>query len=102
MNRALTRDQRYDIEREQAIRLIRSLIELPYAAEKMPHSIVRTLIAVAEQPDDKFKLICLETLCELGIIDCLSCLKNNVITPPHLLTLISHHKSSGSGFVRWF
>jgi rapamycin-insensitive companion of mTOR len=62
----LTRDQRFEWEREQAIKLIRTCMELPNGASAIPESMTRALVAIAEQPDDGYRNICLETLCELG------------------------------------
>ncbi|KAJ3033210.1 hypothetical protein HDV00_006653 [Rhizophlyctis rosea] len=67
--RALTRDQRYDVEREQALKLVRTLLDIPGGVELLPQSIVRTIIAVAEQSDDKMRNVSLETLCEFGMIN---------------------------------
>ncbi|KND04740.1 uncharacterized protein SPPG_00443, partial [Spizellomyces punctatus DAOM BR117] len=65
--RALTRDQRYDVEREQSLKLIRAFLDVPGGSELIPQSLIRMLVAVSEQPDDKFRTICVETLCELAI-----------------------------------
>ena len=64
--RTLTRDHRYDVEREQAIRLIRGCIDIPGASDHIPQSVVRILVSLSEQPDEKLKVVCIETLCELG------------------------------------
>ena len=66
MSRALTRDQRYDVEREQALKLVRSIIDMPGGVDLIPQSLVRTIIAIAEQSDDKLRNVSLETLCEIG------------------------------------
>ncbi|KAJ3112369.1 hypothetical protein HDU96_004614 [Phlyctochytrium bullatum] len=65
--RALTRDQRNDLEREQALKLVRAFVEDGGGDGVVPHSVVRTLVAIAEQPDDKFRIVALETLCELAV-----------------------------------
>ncbi|KAJ3219964.1 hypothetical protein HK099_004488 [Clydaea vesicula] len=65
--RTLTRNERYDIEREQAIRLIRACIDVSGGGKLIPQSVVRVLISIAEQPDEKWKPICIETLCELAV-----------------------------------
>ncbi|KAI8586531.1 Rapamycin-insensitive companion of mTOR, N-term-domain-containing protein [Geranomyces variabilis] len=64
---ALTRDQRYEAEREQALKLIRQFIDIPGGAEVLPQNLARITVAVAEQVDDRLRSICLETLCELAI-----------------------------------
>ncbi|TPX50488.1 hypothetical protein SeLEV6574_g00869 [Synchytrium endobioticum] len=65
--RTLTRDQRYDAEREQALKLIRTWIDVPAGAAIIPQSLVRMLVALAEQSDEKFRGISAETLCELAV-----------------------------------
>lgn len=65
--RTMTRDHRYDVEREQALRLIRSCIDVPQGCNYIPQSVVRVLIALSEQPDEKMRPICIETLCEYAV-----------------------------------
>ncbi|KAI9096093.1 Rapamycin-insensitive companion of mTOR, N-term-domain-containing protein [Phlyctochytrium arcticum] len=65
--RSLTRDQRYDVEREQSLKLIRAFVDVSGGAKLLPQSLVRMLVALSEQVDDKFRAICVETLCELAI-----------------------------------
>ncbi|TPX33890.1 hypothetical protein SmJEL517_g03313 [Synchytrium microbalum] len=65
--RTLTRDQRYDAEREQALKLIRGWIDAPGGAAILPQSLVRMMVALAEQTDEKFRTVCAETLSELAI-----------------------------------
>ncbi|ORX78342.1 hypothetical protein K493DRAFT_321236, partial [Basidiobolus meristosporus CBS 931.73] len=65
--RTLMRDQKFDPEREQALKLTRGLISCANKTSFIKPGIVRALIAIAEQPDDRIRLVCLETLCELMI-----------------------------------
>ncbi|KAK9701524.1 hypothetical protein K7432_011683, partial [Basidiobolus ranarum] len=65
--RTLMRDQKFDPEREQALKLTRGLLSCPETSKFIKPGIVRALIAIAEQPDDRIRLVCLETLCELMI-----------------------------------
>ncbi|GAA5806120.1 hypothetical protein HPULCUR_011649 [Helicostylum pulchrum] len=67
--RALARDpEGYEPEREQTLKLIRSFIE--YGGVKyINQSIVRAIVAIAEQLDSKLRNIALETLAELTILD---------------------------------
>ncbi|KAI9599428.1 Rapamycin-insensitive companion of mTOR, N-term-domain-containing protein [Syncephalis fuscata] len=64
---SLTRDQRYEWEREQAIKLIRTCLEIPRGAEVIPESILRAMVAIAEQVEDTYRNLCLETICELAV-----------------------------------
>ncbi|KAJ3087070.1 hypothetical protein HK102_011873 [Quaeritorhiza haematococci] len=65
--RALNRDSRYDVEREQALKLVRAFLDVQDGWTLIPQSVVRTVVAIAEQNDDKFRNICIETLCELAV-----------------------------------
>ncbi|KAJ1549946.1 hypothetical protein HK096_009546, partial [Nowakowskiella sp. JEL0078] len=65
--KALTRDARYDLEREQALKYVRGLIDIPDGVESISPAIMRVLISISEQPDDKFRNICLETICEISL-----------------------------------
>ncbi|KAI8823473.1 Rapamycin-insensitive companion of mTOR, N-term-domain-containing protein [Fimicolochytrium jonesii] len=65
--RTLTRDQRYEVEKEQALKLVRSFLDMNGGADILPQSLVRSLVSLAESADDKFRGVCLETLCELAI-----------------------------------
>jgi rapamycin-insensitive companion of mTOR len=74
--RSLTLDKQHTVEKEQAIKLIRTIVEIgaqrnasKYTAGsgKVPLSeaVMRAFVAVAEQIDDPFKTICVETLAEI-------------------------------------
>lgn len=78
--KALARDNKYVVEKEQVIKLIRAMIEIGsqkrparsgVAAGTVPISdtIMRAFIAVAEHPEDPFKPICVQTLAEILLID---------------------------------
>ncbi|KAI9228785.1 MAG: Rapamycin-insensitive companion of mTOR, N-term-domain-containing protein [Piptocephalis tieghemiana] len=68
--RSLARDVKHEVEREQAIRLIRACIDLgERATAHLPVGPVRALVAMAEHADEPFRNLCLETLCELAIRD---------------------------------
>lgn len=62
------------MEKEQVIKLIRAIIDV--GSRRSPHvagsgsvplsePVMRAFIAVAEQPDDPFKSICVQTLTEI-------------------------------------
>ena len=72
-SRSLARDNKHAVEREQAIKLIRAIVEIGsqrtagFGTGKVPltEAIMRALIAVAEHPEDPFKPICLQTITEI-------------------------------------
>ncbi|TFY68746.1 hypothetical protein EVJ58_g836 [Rhodofomes roseus] len=80
--KSLLRDSKYAVEKEQVIKLIRAIVEIgsekrrPGAANArgagavpLSSAVMRALIAVAESLDDPFRLICLQTLTEILVID---------------------------------
>ncbi|RUS19260.1 hypothetical protein BC937DRAFT_87759 [Endogone sp. FLAS-F59071] len=66
--RALTRDQHHEAEREQALKLVRAFIEVG-AVGYVTQGIMRAVVAIAEQSDDKLRNMCLETIAEITIFD---------------------------------
>jgi hypothetical protein len=75
--RSIMRDNRSIIEKEQALKLIRAIMDVQYAGDiggvNTKHgdsclntSVVRAMVAAAEHSDDKLSSVFLETLVELG------------------------------------
>ncbi|KAF5385668.1 hypothetical protein D9757_005476 [Collybiopsis confluens] len=74
--RTLHRDNKYAVEKEQVIKLIRAIVEVGTASSDgspdtvpLSEAVIRAFIAVAEQADDPFRFICIQTLAELVILD---------------------------------
>ncbi|ORY65669.1 hypothetical protein LY90DRAFT_700655 [Neocallimastix californiae] len=67
INRSLVRDLKFEIERTQALKLVRKFIDTPKGVKLIPQSIVYVLISIIEQVDDKLRPLCMETLNELAI-----------------------------------
>lgn len=67
--KALVRDQKGEIEREQAFKLVRAFIDVHGGLKFLPRGVISVLISVAEQGDDKFKNLALVTLCEISVKD---------------------------------
>ncbi|GAM19472.1 hypothetical protein SAMD00019534_026470 [Acytostelium subglobosum LB1] len=65
ITRSLERDKHSEAERIQALKLIRTIMEID--CSQMPPCIVKTLVAIAENQEDNFCRVCLETLCEVAI-----------------------------------
>lgn len=74
--RSLTLDNKHTVEKEQVIKFIRAVVEIgsqrsgPHTAPcsgnvPLSEPVMRAFIAVAEQPDDPFKSICVQTLAEI-------------------------------------
>lgn len=83
LSRSLIRDNRFELEKIQAIKLIRAIMDMTalrsIAAspdrlaiglqDLLATGVIRALAAVADHPDDKLRHICLETLAELAVFD---------------------------------
>ncbi|KNE58783.1 hypothetical protein AMAG_04335 [Allomyces macrogynus ATCC 38327] len=67
IQRTLTKETKKLVEKEQCLRLVRTWIELPHSAGRIPLSIVRMIIALADHADDKFRLVAIETLAEMAL-----------------------------------
>ncbi|KAF8890018.1 Rapamycin-insensitive companion of mTOR, N-term-domain-containing protein [Gymnopilus junonius] len=78
--KSLLRDNKHAVEKEQAIKLIRKIVEIgtvrpdseaQSGSSTIPLSetVMRAIIAVAEHVEDPFRLICVQTLSEILIID---------------------------------
>ncbi|CAL1712811.1 unnamed protein product [Somion occarium] len=77
--KSLSRDNKHSVEKEQVIKLIRAIVEVG-SQKRLPNTagagtvplsepIMRAFIAVAEQLEDPFKSICIQTLTEILLID---------------------------------
>jgi hypothetical protein len=64
--RALQRDQKGDVEREQALKFVRAFLDLPKCAHLLPQCIVSAVLSLAEQPEEKFRAVAVETVCEMA------------------------------------
>ncbi|KIJ54571.1 hypothetical protein M422DRAFT_24511 [Sphaerobolus stellatus SS14] len=77
--RTLVRDSKHHVEKEQAILLIRALVNGGSNLDRRPATaggrvpvsepIMRAMIAIAEQPEEPFRGICLVTLTEILLVD---------------------------------
>ncbi|EIN12989.1 hypothetical protein PUNSTDRAFT_97994 [Punctularia strigosozonata HHB-11173 SS5] len=78
--KSLARDGKHAVEKEQVVKLIRTIVEIGSDRDvghsgsgkgnvPLSDSVMRAFIAVAEQPEDPFRPICLETLLEILLID---------------------------------
>ncbi|KAF9242546.1 Rapamycin-insensitive companion of mTOR, N-term-domain-containing protein [Melanogaster broomeanus] len=78
--KSLARDNKHGIEREQVIKLIRTVVDI--VSEKrdrrgntgttsipLTEPIMRAFVAVAEHAEDPFRQICVQTLAEMSLLD---------------------------------
>jgi rapamycin-insensitive companion of mTOR len=76
-NRSLARDNKHALEREQVVKLIRTIVDIVSeprdrrgitGTKTIPLSepIMRAFVAVAEHAEDLFRPICVQTLAEMS------------------------------------
>eukprot|EP00002_Diphylleia_rotans_P005434 TRINITY_DN1456_c0_g1_i3.p1 TRINITY_DN1456_c0_g1~~TRINITY_DN1456_c0_g1_i3.p1 ORF type:complete len:936 (-),score=158.70 TRINITY_DN1456_c0_g1_i3:822-3629(-) len=63
--RALEKDKTNEQERLQALKLVRRMMEID--CKLISRAVIQSLISIAEHPDDNFRRVCLETLCEITV-----------------------------------
>ncbi|CAI2163170.1 13482_t:CDS:10 [Funneliformis geosporum] len=68
MMRSLTKDPKlFNDEREQVLKILRTFSDIPSGIKFISLGIMRSLVSIAEQSDEKLRNICLETLAEIMI-----------------------------------
>ncbi|KAH6911417.1 Rapamycin-insensitive companion of mTOR, middle domain-containing protein [Coprinopsis sp. MPI-PUGE-AT-0042] len=79
--KTLQRDNKHAKEKEQALKLIRTIIEISttnrdgsiatnrIGTVHLSEAVMRAVVAVAEHPEDPFRPICIETLTEILLMD---------------------------------
>ncbi|KAF8967140.1 Rapamycin-insensitive companion of mTOR, N-term-domain-containing protein [Flammula alnicola] len=78
--KSLLRDNKHAVEKEQVIKLIRVIVEIGTVRRDLEvksgpgvvpiaETVMRAVVAVAEHPEDPFRLICIQTLAEILLID---------------------------------
>ncbi|KAJ7095819.1 Rapamycin-insensitive companion of mTOR, N-term-domain-containing protein [Mycena belliarum] len=78
--KSLTRDNKYTMEKEQVIKLIRTIVEVGTVRSEfrgaggcgivpLSAAVMRAFVAVAEHAEDPFRPICIQTLAEILVID---------------------------------
>ncbi|KAI9846768.1 MAG: hypothetical protein M1837_003617 [Sclerophora amabilis] len=66
---SLVKEGKASVEREQALKFVRSFLEVKDGIRELSRPVVRTIVAVAENGEDRLRSICLETLAEILIRD---------------------------------
>ncbi|EOO00642.1 putative cytosolic regulator pianissimo protein [Phaeoacremonium minimum UCRPA7] len=66
---SLIKDRKADLEREQALKFVRAFLDIKDGIREVSRAVVRTVAAIAEQPEDRLRPICLETLAEILVKD---------------------------------
>ncbi|KAK4226097.1 Rapamycin-insensitive companion of mTOR, N-term-domain-containing protein [Podospora fimiseda] len=66
---SLAKDRKADVEREQALKFVRAFLDVKDGVREISRAVVRAITAVAEEPEERLKPICLETLAEILVRD---------------------------------
>lgn len=66
--KSLAQDSKHQIERVLALRLIRTVLDLPLGVKEISPGIVSALVAVADQSEDQLQNMALETLTEILLL----------------------------------
>lgn len=94
--RTLLRDNKHAVEKEQALKLIRTIVEVGTTRRDsetksgpgivpLSEAVMRSVVAVAEHPEDPFRLICIQTLAEI-------CMLYSSLHSCSLMTVLSGHR----------
>ena len=62
---SLVKESKASVEREQALKFVRAFLDVKDGVKEVSRGIVRTLVAIAEQGDDRLRSMCIETLAEI-------------------------------------
>ncbi|ODQ62957.1 hypothetical protein WICANDRAFT_27296 [Wickerhamomyces anomalus NRRL Y-366-8] len=72
----------YDIEREQALKLVRRIMAVKDGVNELTLGIANAIQAIAEQIDEKMRNVCIQTMCEMSL------LRPDLIRPDSLVQFI--------------
>ncbi|RIA92645.1 Rapamycin-insensitive companion of mTOR, N-term-domain-containing protein [Glomus cerebriforme] len=66
--RSLAKDPKsFNDEREQVLKLLRTFSDVPDGTKFIPLGVMRSIVSIAEQSDEKLRNMCIETLAEIMI-----------------------------------
>lgn len=115
---SLVKDSKASVEREQALKFVRTFLEVKNGTFELSLPVVRILVAIAENKEDRLRSMCIMTLAEMlirapslviaadGLGVLLECLGNGTYEAPetlvpcllHLLDMPSRRNLLRSGF----
>ncbi len=65
----MIKDRKADVEREQALKFVRTFLDVKDGVRELSRAIVRTIAAIAEHSEDRLRPICIQTLAEILVRD---------------------------------
>lgn len=66
---SLAKDRKADVEREQALKFVRAFLDVKDGVREISRAVIRAIVSVAEQAEDRLRPICIETLAEVLLRD---------------------------------
>ncbi|KAK4124022.1 ARM repeat-containing protein [Parathielavia appendiculata] len=66
---SLIKDRKSDVEREQALKFVRAFLDVKDGVREISRAVVRSIAAAAEEPEERLRPICIETLAEILVRD---------------------------------
>lgn len=66
---SLVKESKTSVEREQALKFVRSFLDVQDGVQEISRSVIRVIVAVAQHNDDRLRSICVLTLAEILIRD---------------------------------
>jgi len=72
-------DHRLESERIEALKLVRCFITTKEGMRHVSDGVLRAVIAIAEQSDERLRNACLETLGEMGMLTRSECILGTVL-----------------------
>ena len=77
----MIKDRKADLEREQALKLVRAFLDVKGGVKQISRSVVRAIAAVAGQVEDRLRSMCLETLAEILLRDPALAVASGTLSP---------------------
>ncbi|KAK4650866.1 hypothetical protein QC762_711340 [Podospora pseudocomata] len=93
---SLAKDRKSDVEREQALKFVRAFLDVKDGVREISRAVVRAIAAVAEEPEERLRPICLETLAEILVRDPRLLIASGGLAPLHEALADGSYKASES------
>jgi rapamycin-insensitive companion of mTOR len=95
-NRSLIKDRKADVEREQALKFVRAFLDVEGGVTEISRAVVRSIAAAAEEPEERLRPICIETLAEILVRDPALLVASGGMGPLHEALADGAYKASES------
>ncbi|KAL1839683.1 hypothetical protein VTJ49DRAFT_1248 [Mycothermus thermophilus] len=93
---SLIKDRKADVEREQALKFVRAFLDVKDGVTEISRAVVRSIAAAAEEPEERLRPICIETLAEILVRDPRLLVASGGMAPLHEALADGSYKASES------